>query len=272
MDDAQLALYPERPLLRYRGSKWRISPWILEQFPAHNVYVEAYGGGGSVLLRKPRVRSEVYNDLDGEVVQLFQVVRDPVMAARLAEVLALTPYARDEFVACYSRSSDPVENARRLVARSFMGQSSKGANRPSGFDTRCNPDGYLSRIGSLIAMPDVVLAVLERMRGVVIENVDAVSLIKRFDRPDALIYCDPPYFPRDRDRGNHYVHEMSVAGHARLADALLALEHAKVVISGYPSELYDRWFFDWRRVECATFADAGAARTECLWLNPRACS
>jgi len=223
-----------------------------------------------VLLRKPRARTEIYNDLDGEITTLFRVLRTPHDAARLAELLELTPYSRDEYFACQERSTDPVEASRRMIARSFMSQSSKGVHQASGFDTRINPDGYCSRVGSLNAMPDVVRDCVGRLRKVVVENADAIPLIARFDRADCLIYCDPPYIPRAPDRGIFYRHEMTEPGHRRLADALLALQRAMVIVSGYPSELYDEKFTGWRRVECQTWADAAARRVECLWINPAA--
>jgi DNA adenine methylase len=112
---------PTRPILRWHGGKWRLAPWILAQFPAHRIYVEPFGGAGSVLLRKPRAYAEVYNDLDQLVVNLFRVLRDPVMGGGLIRALRLTPFAREEFEASIEPGGDPVEMARRLVVRSFMG-------------------------------------------------------------------------------------------------------------------------------------------------------
>ncbi len=112
---------PARPVLRWFGGKWKLAPWILSHFPAHRVYVEPFGGAGSVLMRKPRSYCEVYNDIDCEVVNLFRVLRDPGQAARLIADLELTPFSRDEFIAAYEPAEDPAELARRLVMRSFMG-------------------------------------------------------------------------------------------------------------------------------------------------------
>ena len=110
----------KRPVLRWHGGKWRLAPWVIRHFPPHRIYVEPFGGAGSVLLRKPRAYAEVYNDLDGDVVTLFRVLRDEAQAARLIELLKLTPFSRDEFLAAYEPTEDPVERARRLVARCFM--------------------------------------------------------------------------------------------------------------------------------------------------------
>lgn len=110
---------PRRPVLRYHGGKWRLAPWICAHFPAHRLYVEPFGGAASVLLRKPRSYGEIYNDLDGEIVNVFRVLRDNGHALRAA--LELTPFAREEFAESYMPHSDPIEQARRTIVRSFQG-------------------------------------------------------------------------------------------------------------------------------------------------------
>ena len=100
---------PKRPLLRYHGGKWKLAPWILRHLPAHRTYVEPFGGGASVLLQKPRSHAEVYNDLDGDIVNFFRVLRDQQQRARLIEALTLTPYARD----APTRSSEPPAHSSK---------------------------------------------------------------------------------------------------------------------------------------------------------------
>ena len=132
---------PTRPALRWHGGKWRLAPWIIEHFGRHRVYVEPFGGGGNVLIRKPRSYAEIYNDLDGDAVNFFRVLRDPIQSSRLIELLKLTPFSREDFALAYNRSDDPVERARRLVARSFMGFGSNGHNRCTGFRANSNRSG-----------------------------------------------------------------------------------------------------------------------------------
>lgn len=256
-----------RPPLRYHGGKWKIAQWVIRHFPPHKVYLEPCGGGASVLLRKPRVPTEIYNDLDAEVVNFFRVLRDEEAAQRLSDALCLTPYARDEYDGCYAKSADPIEAARHLVARSFMGMSSKGIWQKSGFDARVNDDGFVARVNSLRAMPEVVLQCAERLRGVVIEHGDGVKLLSRFDRPDCLIYIDPPYLPETRTV-SIYAHDMSRPGHLRLLEVIRSLRQAMIIVSGYPSELYDNMLPGWQRITREAVADTGAARVEALWLNP----
>jgi len=112
---------PRRPILRYHGGKWRLAPWIISHFPRHRFYVEPFGGVASVLLRKPRSFHEVYNDLDGNLVNLLSVLRDETTRNKLIEDLRLTPFAREEFVLARRDADDPIERARRTIVRSFMG-------------------------------------------------------------------------------------------------------------------------------------------------------
>lgn len=263
---------PTRPILRYHGGKWKLAPWVLKHLPPHKVYIEPFAGGASILLRKPRSASEVLNDLDEQVVGMFRVLRDEEQALELARRLALTPFARAEYEDwCYGQPTDAIDAAHRMICRSFMGMSSKGIWQKSGFDSRLNGDGFLSRVNSLRAMPEVVIAVAERLRGVLIEREDAVKLIGRFQRPDCLIYCDPPYVAAARGNSSQvYQWDMSDAGHRRLAAALRGGK-SMVVLSGYPSEMYDVELFpDWERVQRPHMADSARASTEVLWLNPAA--
>ncbi len=260
---------PKRPILRYHGGKWRMAPFVMEYFPAHKVYVEPFGGGASILLRKPRAVTEVYNELDGEVVGLFKILRCPEQSKRLKEALESTPYSRDEFDAAYEFAKCPVEQARRTLIKSWFGAFGKGLMNKTGFDTRVNADGYCSRIDTFIQLPNLIEVYRQRLTGVVIENTDALRLIPRMDAAHTLFYIDPPYVPDSRS-GKYYRHEMTEDDHRRLAEVLHACK-GMVVLSGYASELYDKELYaDWHRESCAANTDGGHARREVLWINPTA--
>lgn len=267
-------MVPTRPVLRYHGGKFRLSSWIISHFPKHRIYVEPFGGAGSVLFRKPRSYAEVYNDLDGEIVNLFRVLRDPTQARELERLLRMTPYARSEFDAAHLTASDPIEQARRTIIRSFMGFGSDSlfGTYATGFrgDTRRN-HGIPAH--DWAGYPEAVSAFTDRLRGVVIENRPAAQVILQHDGPDTLHYCDPPYPQETRACGgtkHGYRHEMTNEEHRALGKVLKDAK-GMVVISSYPCALYDEELFpEWRRVEKRTTADGAHPRTEVLWLNPAA--
>nr|WP_047581958.1 DNA adenine methylase [Methylobacterium sp. ZNC0032] len=263
---------PQRPLLRWHGGKWLLAPWIIDHFPRHRIYVEPFGGAASVLLRKAPAYAEVYNDLDVELVNLFRVLRGPD-ADRLREQLALTPFARAEFMAAYEPSDDPVEQARRLIIRSLMGFGNTGAlGRSTGFRADSNKSGT-TPAHDWANYPELLPDIVARLADVVIESRDAVAVMRAHDRVETLHYVDPPYVHETRSGGNPYCakhkyrHELTDADRATLLDALRALK-GMVVLSGYPSPLYDQQLDGWLRVERAALADGARERTEVLWINP----
>jgi len=269
---------PRRPPLRYHGGKWRIAPWIISHFPPHRVYVEPFGGGASVLLRKRRSPVEVYNDLEGEVVHLFRTLRDRQLGGALVDQLRLTPFSRSEFDAAFALTDDPVERARRFVVRSHQGFGSNSVlltdARQTGFrGTRTTSN--TAPAANWRDLPDCLLPVIERLQGVVIENRPAEAVCRAQGAPDTLLYVDPPYMPDTRSRGNlycakhRYKHELTPADHAALLELLVASD-AMVVLSGYPHPLYDEALRGWAVLEHHALADGGRARTEVLWINQRA--
>ncbi|WP_114152364.1 DNA adenine methylase [Chromobacterium haemolyticum] len=267
-----------RPVLRYHGGKFRLAPWIMEFFPAHRVYVEPFGGGGSVLIRKPRSHAEVYNDLDTEIVNLFAVLRDD--GHRLREQLELTPFAREEFDLSYQPCTDPVEQARRTVVRSFMGFGSAAASgKKTGFRANSNRSHTTPAL-DWRNYPAALPYLIDRLRGGIIENRQAAEVIGQHDSESTLIYADPPYVLSTRGRmetevayGQYtgYRYEMTDNQHRDLASVLHSAK-GMVVLSGYACDLYDKELYQgWERHERQALADGARERTEVIWINP-ACS
>jgi DNA adenine methylase len=262
-----------RPVLRYHGGKFRLADWLTQYFPPHQVYVEPYGGAASVLLRKLRAPNELYNELNPEICNVFRVLRNSDSAERLRTLIELTPFAREEFEACYEPADDPVEQARRTVARAFMGFGSGAAfsKHATGFRAGLR-QADRSAAFDLLTWPDCVPAFVDRLRGVVIEQRDALEVMQANDGAETLFYVDPPYVlsTRGNARGvrQKYAIEMTDDDHRELAGVLHGLR-GMVVLSGYPCELYDQELFPgWRRHERETRADGARERTEVLWLNP----
>lgn len=270
---------PTRPVLRWHGGKWKLGPWIISHFPTHRIYVEPFGGAASVLIRKSRAFSEVYNDLDSEVVTLFRVLRDADHAAELIRRLQLTPFARDEFDLAYQPSDEPLEVARKLVIRSYMGYASDSAHTAGNTGFRAqSPKSGRSPEKDWLNYPQALAAIVDRIAGVVIENRPALQVMERHDAPDTLHYVDPPYVSETRStksrrggaRYHVYRHELEDEDHAELLGFLTRLR-GMVILSGYPCAMYDDALVGWRRVEREALADGARPRTEVLWIN-QACA
>lgn len=268
---------PPRPPLRWLGGKFRLAPVIVSHFPPHRLYAELYGGGGSVLWHKPRSYNEVYNDLDGELVNLFRVLRSDD-APELLRQLTLTPYAREEYWAAFEPTEDPIERARRTVVRSHMGHGTSGArlDRPTGFRSD-GTSGTTNVAGEWAELPAALNFIVDRIRGVSIEQKPALELLARYDDPSVLIYLDPPYLPATRstksrkpgERYHTYAFELTEADHEELL-AAVQRSRAMIVLSGYPHPLYDAALDGWTRREVEARAHRNSPRTEVLWINPPA--
>lgn len=265
----------KRPILRYHGGKWLMAEWIIQHMPKHKVYCEPFGGGASVLLQKSRVAAELYNDLDGVVVNVFRVLQDPDKAARLLRRIELTPYARAEFDLTYTKPKDDVEAAVFTVVRSFMGHGTDAITRTcrTGFRAKMS-DSRSFASAAWATWPSSVATFVERLRGVLIENRDASDIMLRVDGAATLFYVDPPYVTStrrslDNGRGSvhGYRHELGDEDHRKLAKLLRSLK-GMVLLSGYHSPLYDRLYRGWGRVEREALADGARPRTEVLWFNP----
>ncbi len=265
-----------RPVMRYHGAKYRLAPWIMSFFPPHKCYVEPFGGGGSVLMQKTRAYAEVYNDLDGEIVNVFRVLQDGKMSARLREVLLATPYAREEFETAWDVSECPVEMARRTLIRAFMGFGSAGATKGSTGFRIDSMRAYKLAAHLWAEHPIHIQTFTCRLAGVIIEHRPAISVIMQHDAADTLIYADPPYVHESRyNTGGKarkcYRHEMSDDQHRELIEVLRNCQ-GSVVLSGYPSDLYSEMLSDWtcHQTKARISANTGTSvRIECVWLNPR---
>lgn len=264
------------PLIRYHGGKYRLAHWIIAQMPNHTCYTEVFGGAAGVLLQKPRAYAEVYNDLDGDIVNLFKVLRDADLRNELIEQLVLTPYAREEFMNAWSVATTEVEKARRTIIRAQMGFGSAGATKGiTGFriDTKRQ---YGTAQSLWVDYPEHLGFIGQRLSGVLIENRPAVQVLKDHDAISTLHYVDPPYVHDTRysgaKSGRIYRHEMDDKDHLDLLNNLLELE-GMVMLSGYPSNLYDDTLNGWKRVDTKARISSGRGtdtRTECLWINPAA--
>lgn len=255
-----------KAILKYPGGKWRIADWIISQFPAHKVYCEPFFGSGGVFFNKAPSSLETINDIDGNVVNLFKVCRE--RPADLATVLELTPWSREEYKNCYDMTvGDELERARRTVVRFHQ---SYGISNLSLSSWRNSQSARSPRVtAQWRELPEIVLNVCGRLKFAQIENIDALTLIERYDSYDTLLYVDPPYLQSIRKK-NLYKHEMSDSQHIELLK-LLKASKSKICLSAYDNELYNDMLEGWYTVEKRTQAQGGLMRTEKLYMNYAPC-
>jgi len=257
-----------KPPITYFGGKSTHGPMIAALLPGHGHYVEPYAGSLAVLLAKPRAAHETVNDLDGDLMTFWRILRD--QPDDLARVCSLTPHARAEHAAAYDlEACSDLERARRVWVQLTQGRA--------GVRTRTGWRHYVNPAGSSASMPRYLagyagrmLDTAERLAGVSLEARPALDLIRSYGRdPKVLLYVDPPYLGSTRQSGG-YVHEMKdEVDHRDLAAALLEAR-AAVVLSGYHSPLYDDLYRGWDRHSFAASTGQGGtweSRTEVLWSN-----
>lgn len=260
-----------RAVFRYPGSKWSIAKWIISHFPDEYekmVYLEPFLGSGAVFFNKNPGAVETINDLDGDVVNLFQILRDK--PEDLKRVLELTPYSREEYDRSFEPCKEPVEKARRYMVRTTQAIGAKLGHGKCGWrnhksmkigGTACKWAGITETIDEASA----------RLRGsttnlVQIEKMDAFRLIERYDTPDALIYIDPPYVRSSRKSGALYVHEMTDQDQIRLLDLIIS-SRAKIIISGYDNPIYNEWLSSWNTDTTMCQTTSTVMACEKIWMN-----
>ncbi|MFI6560343.1 DNA adenine methylase [Streptomyces sp. NPDC050534] len=252
----------------YFGSKQRIADWIVRLLPSHEHYVEPFCGGLSVLLAKTPSRMETVNDLDGELMTFWRVLRD--RPDELIRACMLTPHSRAELEATWEPTGNDLELARRIWCRLAQGRS--GTLRNTGWRYYIDPAGSVTSMpGYLEAYVLRLAAAAERLHGVSLESMPALDLIGKYGKqPKCLLYVDPPYLGTTRGWGNNYRIEMKAETEHRELAAALADCKAAVVLSGYHSPLYDELYDGWHRYETSTMtgnAKTAKDRTEVLWSN-----
>jgi DNA adenine methylase len=250
-------------ILKYYGSKERLAHTIASFMPPHGTYLEPFLGSGAVFFAKPKSLYEVLNDLDGDVVNLFRVIRDNPQG--LAAATEFTPWARDEYAACKEPSEDPIERARRYLVRCWQawgGTYGAGWSRDIGKRTT-------SQTYTWSLLPDRLVAVAVRLKDAYIENRPAEKLIPEYNFSNVLIYADPPYVRDTRSTALGYRHDMTSDEHVALLN-LLKQHAGPVLISGYTSELYDGPLSNWQRLVLRGTTQRNLPRDEILWLNEAA--
>lgn len=255
------------------GGKFSHLDWLLSLLPDCHHYCEPFAGSAAVLLNREPSPVETYNDLDGEVVNFFRVLRDH--KDRLVEFIGLTPFSREEFEkACVlDPNLDSIERARRFFVRARQVRTGLAQKASLGRWANCKQtsragmSGVVSRwLGSVEALPDIA----ERLLRVQIENRPAIEVVKLYDSPDTFFYCDPPYVHNTRGDCSAYSNEMTDDDHRELARVLNTAQ-GKVAVSNYDCSLIDELYPTpkWLKVigPEKTINSTKDIRQEVLWTN-----
>lgn len=252
-----------KAFLNYPGAKWGMSKMISSILPPHRSYLEPFFGSGAVLFNKLPSAIETVNDIDGEIVNFFRVLKE--QAHDLAEAITFTPYAREVFDDAHENRGDSAfDRAYRFAIRSRMGHGFKTYEK-TGFkiDRFARERSYC--VEAWNDMPELLLMAAERLKKVQIENRSALELIRKFNFDNVCIYADPPYL-LDTRGGKQYRYEMDENDHVQLLEALLQ-HKGSAIVSGYASELYDQILKGWQRITVQRYNQNCDPRTEVLWCN-----
>ena len=262
----------KRIVFGWYGGKFNHLDWLLPLLPTAHHYCEPFAGSGAVLLNREPAKVETYNDVDGEVVNFFRVLRD--QGEELQRAIALTPFSREEFhdaITAGMNGVSKLERARRFYVlarqtRTGLAQSATLGRWANCKETsRAGMSGVVSRwLGGVEGLGDIA----SRLMRVQIENRPALDVIRLYDNPNTLFYCDPPYLHDTRGDNAAYGYEMVDSEHIDLSAALNRCE-GKVAISGYRNDMMDRLYKGWRRFEAPgkQAHSIKQMRFECLWMN-----
>lgn len=250
-----------KAILKYPGGKWRISDWIINHFPQHKVYVEPFFGSGACFFKKSPAYIETINDLNGDIVNLFRVCRE--YPDKLATLINLTPFSREEFENCYEHTDEPIEQARRTLVRYHQSFGTSNCTKKSWRNVQTYGGPRCATMWN--DLPNIIFECCERLKQAQIECIDALQLIERYDDENTLIYCDPPYLKNLRKK-NMYEVEMDDEKHIELLN-ILKKSKSKIILSGYDNDLYNKYLNNWQTDEIKTTAQMGLHRKEKIWMN-----
>ena len=263
-----------RIVFGWYGGKFSHLDWLLPLLPTCHHYCEPFAGSGAVLLNREPSPVETYNDIDGEVVNFFRILRD--QHEELIRAIALTPFSREEYYqAIYGATTDisDLERARRFYikarqTRTGLAQTASLGRWANCKDTsRAGMSGVVSRwLGGVDALDDIA----QRLLRVQIENRPAIDVVRLYDSAATFFYCDPPYLHATRGDSKAYGFEMTEEQYREFAEVANQCE-GMVAVSGYAHPLMDEIFplGRWHKTTGPekTIHSTKGTRREVLWTN-----
>lgn len=253
-------------VLKYPGSKWNIATQLVNLIPQHHSYVEPFFGSGALLFNKPLSEIETINDLDSNVTNLFYCIQHD--SERLARLVMTTPYSREiyeqQFSSYFSGYASRYQRAAGFLIQCWQGHGFRTTGKVGWkHDVVGRERAYA--LWSWYRLPEWIVDISERLRKVQIENRPALEVIQRLDYHEVFMYLDPPYLLSTRS-GKQYKHEMTDQDHEELL-ATIIKSRAKIMISGYESDLYNKYLTSWKKEYLKSSAEYNGTRQEVVWMN-----
>jgi DNA adenine methylase len=254
---------------RYFGGKNMITSWIVSKFPMHKAFVDVFGGTGAIIMNKPKVDVNIYNDLNGDIVNFFRVVRD--QPQRFIDYIELIPYSREEYYTFLEKMKTETDSFLRAIYFFYL-QNCSFAGKSGSFGYSIKRSNYWSN------NDERIMRVSEKFKLTTIEHLDFREMFNRYDRDkNALFYCDPPYMADTRTDKAYYKDEMTKDDHEDLLK-LVTTATGKIAISGYETELYMDYLKDFKLYQkdvpmhsCGMVKsydqDTHPRKMECLWVK-----
>lgn len=259
--------------INWYGGKFYMSKKIASYFIKHHMYVEVFGGAAHMLFYKMHSPVEVYNDINSSLVNMFRVIRNQDTCEELIRQMQLTPYSREEYDSCYisNPNDNDIEKARKFMVCTL--QSMNSISGGSWAVSKISRRGIAHKTSFYLTKIDENLPnAIERLRSVLIENLDFRKLLTKYDADNTLFYLDPPYMPNTRVSVDIYEHEMTIEDHKDMIDILLEIK-GKAVISGYDNYIYKKLTLNgWNKIDLGNYYKPSSTKkidrgNEVLWLN-----
>lgn len=257
-----------RQVLKYPGSKWNIAGKLVELIPPHHSYVEAFFGSGAMLFSKAPSNIETINDLDSDVTNLFRCIQKD--SEHLSRLVMTTPFSREEYDNQFEVPEgavciDAFERAAGFLVKCWQGHGFRTNGYKVGWKNDVQGRESMYALWNWYRLPDWIIEIAERLRKVQIENRTALEVIERFNYENVFMYLDPPYLLGTRT-AKQYKHEMLDTEHEELLKLILQ-SNAKIMISGYESDMYNDYLHNWSKATFQSCAEHHGTRQEVVWMN-----
>lgn len=257
-----------RQVLKYPGSKWNIASQLATLIPEHHSYLEPFFGSGALLFTKLHSDIETVNDMDSDITNLFKCIQKD--AERLAKIVATTPFSREVYDVQFEIlnnyvCTDPYERAAGFLIKCWQGHGFRTNGYKVGWKNDVQGRESMYALWNWYRLPVWIMEIAERLRKVQVENKPAMEVIERFNYENVFMYLDPPYILGTRS-GKQYKYEMTDSEHEDMLKLVLKSK-AKIMISGYESDMYNNYLSGWHKEYFQSCAEHHGTRREVVWMN-----